>query len=205
MSTIDPTFDKRLKIAYDAAMAKGLWRGSYSSTTSGEYWAEGTQAWFYPEDTPDDNSYNRSHINTRTELKHYDPDLAALLTEIYGDREWRYTPPTVRTHLPHLQGFDPQDSPTFQGWPELEKANRQFRNPNSDGEGRWVDLRPYEPNVLPSLNESRTVGPSTTIHFINLTRAEVLVYEVGYDGTGVALGTHSLGFPVHYRSSLQDQ
>ena len=183
MSTIDPTFDKRLKIAYDAAMAKGLWRGSYSSTTSGEYWAEGTQAWFYPEDTPDDNSYNRSHINTRTELKHYDPDLAALLTEIYGDREWRYTPPTVRTHLPHLQGFDPQDSPTFQGWPELEKANRQFRNPNSDGEGRWVDLRPYEPNVLPSLNESRTVGPSTTIHFINLTRAEVLVYEVGYDGT----------------------
>ena len=46
----------------------------------------------------------------------------------------------------------------FKGWPELEEVYRQFRNPDSDGEGRWVDLRPYHPNLLPSLNESRMVG-----------------------------------------------
>ena len=69
LNTIDPAFDSRLKIAYDAAMEKGLWKGTYASSDRREYWAEGTQAWFYPEDTPDDNSYNRSHVNTRTELK----------------------------------------------------------------------------------------------------------------------------------------
>ena len=183
LNTIDPAFDSRLKIAYDAAMEKGLWKGTYASSDRREYWAEGTQTWFYPEDTPDDNSYNRSHVNTRTELKNYDPDLATLLTEIYGDSEWRYTPPTVRTHLPHLQGFNPQDSPTFQGWPELEELYRQFSNPDSDGGDKWVDLRPYDPNLLPSLNKSRTAGSPTGIGFINLTQANVLLYEVRYDGT----------------------
>ena len=183
LNTVDPTFDSRLKIAYEAAMKKGLWQGTYASSDRREYWAEGTQAWFYPEDTPDDNSYNRSHVNTRIELKNYDPGLAALLAEAYGDSGWRYTSPAARTHLPHLQGFDPQDSPTFQGWPELEELYRQFSNPDSDGGGKWVDLRPYDPNLLPSLNESRTAGPPTTIHFMNLTQAEVLVYEVARDGT----------------------
>ena len=80
-------------------------------------------------------------------------------------------------------GFDPQDSPRFQGWPELAELYQQLRNPNSDGGGRWVDLRPYDPSLLPSLSESRTAGPRTTVAFVNLTRSYVLVYPVGYDGT----------------------
>ena len=179
LNTIDPAFDSRLKIAYDAAMEKGLWQGTYASSDMREYWAEGTHAWFYPKGWHSFNNYG----NTRQALKAYDPDLAALLDEIYGDSEWRYTPPTVRTHLPHLQGFDPQDSPTFQGWPELEELYRQFSNPDSDGGGRWVDLRPYDPNLLPSLNKSRTAGSPTGIGFINLTQADVLLYGVRYDGT----------------------
>ena len=182
LNTIDPVFDNRLKIAYDAAMEKGLWQGTYASSDRREYWAESTQVWFNPEDTPDDPSFNRIP-NTRTELKNYDSGLAALLAEIYSDSEWRYTPPRERTHLPHLQGFDPQDSPTFQGWPELEAVYQQLRNPNSDGGNKWVDLRPYDPSLLPSLNESRTAGPPTGIAFINLTQVDVLLYEVGYDGT----------------------
>ena len=179
LNTIDPAFDSRLKIAYDAAMEKGLWQGTYASSDMREYWAEGTYAWFYPKGWHSFNNYG----NTRQALKAYDPDLAALLDEIYGDSEWRYTPSTVRTHLPHLQGFDPQDSPTFQGWPELEELYRQFRNPDSDGGDKWVDLRPYDPNLLPSLNESRTAGSPTGIGFINLTQADVLLYGVRYDGT----------------------
>ena len=179
LNTIDPAFDSRLKIAYDAAMEKGLWQGTYASSDMREYWAEGTHAWFYPKGWHSFNNYG----NTRQALKAYDPGIAALLDEIYGDSEWRYTPSTVRTHLPHLQGFDPQDSPTFQGWPELEELYRQFRNPDSDGGDKWVDLRPYDPNLLPSLNESRTAGSPTGIGFINLTQADVLLYGVRYDGT----------------------
>ena len=89
----------------------------------------------------------------------------------------------TRTHLPHLQGFNPQDSPTYQGFPELEALLRQFGDPNSDGGDNWVDLRPYDPSLIPTLNESRTPGSLTGIGFINVTQADVLLYEVGYDGS----------------------
>ena len=179
LSTIDPTFDSRLKIAYDAAMEKGLWQGTYAASDRREYWAEGTQGWFHPKGGSSFHNFG----NTRQALKTYDPDLAALLTEVYSDSGWRYTLPTARTHLPHLQGFSLRDLPTFQLLPELEELERQFRNPDSDGGDNWVDLRPYDPSLLPILNESRTAGNLTEIAFFNLTQADVLLYEVGYDGT----------------------
>ena len=179
LNTVDPTFNNRLQIAYDAAMEKGLWQGTYASSDRGEYWAVGTRAWFYPKGW----RQLLQLCNTRQALKEYDPALAALLAEVYGDSGWRYTSPAARIHLPHLQGFNPQDSPTFQGWPELEAVYQQLRNPNSDGGGRWVDLRPYDPSLLPSLSESRTFGPRTHIAIVNLTQADVLLYRVRYDGT----------------------
>ena len=154
-----------------------MWQGTYASSDRGEYWAEGTQAWFYPKGG---GSFKG---NTRQALKVYDPGIAALLAEVYGDSGWRYTSPAARIHLPHLQGFNPQDSPAFE-WPqELEAVYQQLRNPNSDGGGRWVDLRPYDPSLLPSLIESRTFGPRTHIAIVNLTQADVLLYRVRYDGT----------------------
>ena len=179
LNMIDPTFDDQLQIAYNAAMEKGLWQGTYASSERREYWAEATQTWFYPHGT---SSFYRFG-NTRQALKAYDPNLAALLAEIYGDDDWRYTPLATRTHLPHLQGFDPQDTPTYHGFPKLEELFRQFRNPNSDGGDNWVDLTPYDPSLLPSLNESRTHGPYVMVGFINLTDADVFVYPVAPNGT----------------------
>ena len=115
-------------------------------------------------------------------MKKYDPELATLLAEVYGDREWRYTPVATRIHLPHLHGFDPQNSPTFQGWPELEALHRQMSDPNSDGDGRWVDLQPYDPSELPRLTKSDPISDLTTIIFVNFTETEVLFYEVYSDG-----------------------
>ncbi len=179
LNATDPTFDNRLKAAYDAAMAKGLWQDTYASSDRREYWAEGTQGWFHPQGGGSFSNFG----TTRSALKAYDPPLAALLAEIYGDTQWRYTPPAVRPNLPHLQGFNPQDSPTFQGFPELEELYRQFHDPNSDGGDNWVDLRPYDPSLIPTLNESRTPGRLTGIGFINVTQADVLLYGVRYDGT----------------------
>ena len=99
LNTVDPTFNNRLQIVYDTAMEKGLWQGTYASTDRGEYWAEATQAWFYPTGWHSFDNYG----NTRQALKAYDPGLTALLAEVYS--EWRYTPPAARTHQPHLQGF----------------------------------------------------------------------------------------------------
>ena len=179
LNTVDPAFDEQLRVTYEAAMNKGLWQGTYASSDRREYWAEGTQAWFHPNGA---GSFNRFG-NTRQALKAYDPGLATLLTEIYGDSEWRYTPVETRTDLPHLHGFNPQDAPAFAGWPELEALYQQLRDPNSDGGGEWVNLKPYNPDKLSSLTESNVLGNISTIIFVNLTKADILVYEVASDNT----------------------
>ena len=179
LRTLDPTFDDRLRMTYEAAMKKGLWNGTYASSDRREYWAEATQAWFNP-NTP--GSFGRFG-NTRQALKAYDPGLAALLTEIYGDAEWRYTPIKTRTDLPHLQGFNPQDSPIFGGWPELAALYQQLRDPNSDGGGEWVNLKSYHPDQLSSLTKSNILGNLTTVVFVNLSKIDVLLYGVHSDGT----------------------
>ena len=177
LKAVDPTFDNRLKIAYNAAMAKGLWQGTYSATNRSEYWAQGASWYFLNLDQKQDNT-----VNTRAELKSYDPALAALLIEIYGESDWVYTPIETRIHLPHLQGFDPQDSPTFE-WPkDLDKSYAQLKDPYSDGGDEWVNLGLYNPSQLSQRNSSRTRGNQTEVLFVNPTEVDVLVYRVHPDG-----------------------
>ena len=75
--------------------------------------AEGTQSWF---DTNRANDSEHNHVDTRDKLKEYDPALAVLLAEVYGDTDWRYTQAITRMHLSYLQGFNPEKSPKFE-WP----------------------------------------------------------------------------------------
>ena len=180
LNTLDPTFDDRLRVTYEAAIKKGLWQGTYASVDRREYWAEATHAWFYPNGT---GSFDRFG-NTRQALKEYDPELATLLAEVYGDKDWQYTPVETRTHQPHLSGFNPQNSPIFDGWPELAALYQQLRtDPSSDGGGEWVNLDPYKPNQLSRLTQSNVLGDLTTIAFVNFTQADVLLYEVTSAGT----------------------
>lgn len=110
---VDKTFDPRLKKTYDAAMEKGLWKGKYAATNHHEYFAEGVQSWF---DNNRENDHDHNHVNTRAELLEYDPGLAALCKEVFGDTEVRYTKPTTRLNG-HMSGYDPSKSPRFV-WPE---------------------------------------------------------------------------------------
>ena len=194
LNTLDPTFDERLRIAYEAAMKKGLWQGTYASSNRREYWAEGTHAWFYQNVRDSFNSLDPIHHTTRQALKEYDPELATLLAEVYGDRQWQYTPVATRTHLPHLQDFNPQDSPMFEGFPELEAIFGQLGDPNSDGDGRWVDLKPYNPSELSRLTKSNPISDSTTIIFANFTENDILFYEVNSDGIEFYVNRYVPGF-----------
>ncbi|MDF2376760.1 MAG: hypothetical protein P1U81_10995 [Verrucomicrobiales bacterium] len=123
MTNVDPTFDARLKATYDAAMEAGLWRGKYPSVNHHEYFAEGVQSWF---DDNRENDHDHNHVNTRAELIAYDPGLAAMCREVFGDTELQYTKPVFRLHG-HLEGYDPGTAPTFV-WPErLKKAKQMIR------------------------------------------------------------------------------
>ncbi len=122
MVNVDPTFDGRVKAAYDAAMEQGLWRGKYASVNHHEYFAEGVQSWF-DDNRHDDHDHN--HVHLRTQLAEYDPRLAALCREVFGDTELRYTKPATR-RSGHLASFDPTRAPTFV-WPaRLAEAQRRI-------------------------------------------------------------------------------
>jgi hypothetical protein len=79
-------FRNRLTTAYNAALAKGLWDNTYADDTVDEYWAEGVQDYFNNniEAIPSNGIHNE--INTRVELKAYDPALHDLIKQIFGER-----------------------------------------------------------------------------------------------------------------------
>jgi cyclophilin family peptidyl-prolyl cis-trans isomerase len=112
LETIDPTFDPRLKAAYKKAVQRGLWKGTYAGLNRSEYWAEGVQDWC---DNNRENDALHNQVNTRAELKEYDPDLAALCAEVFGENPWRYRKPMERdpADRAHLAGLDPAQAPRF--------------------------------------------------------------------------------------------
>jgi len=120
---VDPTFDRRLKEAYHRALSRGLWVGTYASVNSREYWAEGVQSYFNNNREPD---HDHNHVNTREELEAYDPGLAALCREVFGDTPLVYTKPATRL-TGHLAGYDPSKAPRFKFPPGAEKIRDEIR------------------------------------------------------------------------------
>jgi hypothetical protein len=112
MLNVDPTFDVRLRATYDAAMKARLWKGKYAAMNHYEYWAEGVQSWF---DNNRINDVDHNHVNTRALLLEYDPGLAALCREIFGETVLKYTKSPTRL-TGHMTGYDPKTAPTFE-WP----------------------------------------------------------------------------------------
>jgi hypothetical protein len=103
-------------------MKAGLWKGKYASVNHHEYFAEGVQSWF---DNNRENDHDHNHVNTRDELEKYDPGLAAICKEVFGQTRITYTKPPARL-AGHLQGYDPNNAPVFQ-WPKrLEQAHARI-------------------------------------------------------------------------------
>lgn len=123
LANVDPTFDARLKTAYDAAMKAGLWKGKYAATNHHEYFAEGVQSWF---DNNRVNDHDHNHVATRALLVEYDPGLAAMCREVFGDTSIKYTKPATRL-TGHMAAYDPSAAPKFV-WPErLLEAQKAIR------------------------------------------------------------------------------
>ncbi len=180
LSDTDPTFDKRLAQTYQTAMKAGLWKGKYASVNRMEYWAEGTQSWF---DTNRENDHDHNHVNTRSELKEYDPALAALCAEIYGEGAWRYVRPEKREQPEHFQGYDFAKAPKY-SWPEelntwTETAlSNPLLQPTGLAEVPFMQLT-KQAKAPASTNESK--GDCSLI-IANATERELSVSWVDFDG-----------------------
>lgn len=68
--------------AYKSAKEKGMYKNSYASNTANEYWAEGTQWWFW---SNYEETFNGQRVWSPEELAAYDPTLYALLGRVYPD------------------------------------------------------------------------------------------------------------------------
>ncbi len=113
--SIDPKFDDRLEKIYRDSLAWGLWKGKYAATNRHEYWAEGVQSWFGTNRPPD---HDHNDVDTREELKEYDPALAALIAESFPNNDFTYVRPDRREEPGHLLGYDPKVAPRFAWRPE---------------------------------------------------------------------------------------
>jgi len=123
MDLLDPSFDGRLEAAYEAAMKRDLWKSKYAANNHHEYWAEGVQSWFDTNRPPD---HDHNHVDTREELLEYDPELSALVREIFGYRDWRYSKPGSRKENRHLEGYKTDPLKRFEWPPELVKWYKEY-------------------------------------------------------------------------------
>lgn len=123
LKNIAPEFDRKLKAIYDQAMAEGLWKTKYAANNHHEYWAECVQSYFGTNRLPD---HDHNHVDTREELKDYDPRAFALIDEVFKGNPWQYTRPEKRKHLPHLKELDVEKLSAFE-WPErlVKEGERQ--------------------------------------------------------------------------------
>jgi hypothetical protein len=173
LDTAEPSFAGRLHAAFENARTSGLWTGTYAMSDEREYWAEGTQSWF---DSNRADDAEHGPIDTRAELRAYDPTLATLLTEVYGDSPWRYVRPDRRTELEHLTGFDRASAPMF-FWPE-------DRAPPIEelGEAAAID-----PASAPAVSPESSVA--TMLVFTNRRAGAVTVEWRDFTGALVPYGT----------------
>jgi hypothetical protein len=79
--SVEPSLFDAVQAAYKAAMQKGLYKGHYAATNAAEYWAEGTQWWFWSNYEWHDGE---TRLRTPEDLLAYDPALFELLGRVYA-------------------------------------------------------------------------------------------------------------------------
>jgi hypothetical protein len=86
MYDADPTFEDRLTKAYEAAKKAGRFADTYAMENEQEYWGEVVQDWYYTNLESDPPNGVHGPIDTREELKAYDPAAYALVDELLSDK-----------------------------------------------------------------------------------------------------------------------
>ena len=78
---VDPDLYAQVEAAYEAAKSNGMYKGQYAINTLQEYWAEGTQWWFWSNFEFYDGD---TRVQSPEDLAAYDPTLYHLLEKVYA-------------------------------------------------------------------------------------------------------------------------
>ena len=90
IAVVDHDLDRAIEEAYGRAIAADLWRNTVAEVNSDMYWAEGVQSFFDANNEENDEKDQiHNHVDTRAELRAYDPFLYELLVRAFGETDWR--------------------------------------------------------------------------------------------------------------------
>ena len=85
LNNLSSDFQTELNKAYrNAVKKKGLWKNTYASKNSTEYWAMAVQIWFNVNYSTTDA--NENYIRTKAQLKYYDPVIYDLVARYMPDK-----------------------------------------------------------------------------------------------------------------------
>ena len=100
---LHPDFDDRLHVLLSEALSRGRWINTYAATNVAEYWAEGVQCWFNINAEVDNNSGDGKHnkVNTREELRIYDPNLFELISQYFPETNKPISRHTTQNRYPY--------------------------------------------------------------------------------------------------------
>ncbi len=104
-----PLWDE-IHAAYKGAMAAGLYEGEYATNTVAEYWAEGTQWWFWS----NYEFYDRktgARVQSPDDFRAYDPRLHAIMEKVYAGHH-------IPADIYHAKNLRPAKPPA-----ETKKSN----------------------------------------------------------------------------------
>jgi hypothetical protein len=83
----DTTFNRLLQDQMNAVIEEGKYRDTYALTDILEYFAEGVQTWFNVNAEVPQPDGKHNQINTRLELKEYDPGLYQILSRFFPESD----------------------------------------------------------------------------------------------------------------------
>jgi len=81
IASVDTTINSRLQALFDKALAAGKYADTYAASNPQEYWAEGVQDWFNVNAEVEHPDGKHNWVNTREELREYDPALYQLISQ----------------------------------------------------------------------------------------------------------------------------
>ena len=83
----DSTFNNLLQEQMDRVVAAGKYENTYALTNKWEYFAEGVQDWFNVNGEVPEPDGKHNQVNTRAELKEYDPGLYQILSRYFPESD----------------------------------------------------------------------------------------------------------------------
>jgi len=81
LRTADAALYAEIEAAYESAKSKSMYKGQYAINTVAEYWAEGTQWWFWSNFEFYDG---QTRVQSPDDLKAYDPTLYNIFERVYA-------------------------------------------------------------------------------------------------------------------------